>query len=290
MKKLTIIFITTASIVFCQLQFEKEIIPKFVSGGVQLSSIAVSKFDDIYLLDGKFHEIYKIDDSGIVQKKNGGFGWGQCQLDTPSDIAVSSGLDIIVADFNNHRLTRYDRYLNFVSTFPNPGSNVTIPYPLSVIVSDMGELFVLEEENSEVVRFNVLKNVVSQFAGIEYGKYSLIEPIQIRLSQKGSLFVLEKIGRLLQFDRFGTFIKEIKPPEPLLSLGMILIGENILILNQSEPTLFCYLSNLDEWIEPVIIGYDKKHTFISGSAGDQKVYLLTSAGSIVICNTKELNY
>lgn len=54
-----------------QFRFEKTIKPQEAKEGAQFTSIAVTEFDDIYLLESKFSEIYRLDQNGTILNRNG---------------------------------------------------------------------------------------------------------------------------------------------------------------------------------------------------------------------------
>jgi len=286
--KVFILTILMCGSLFGQLIFEKSIQPAPIPEGVLFSAIAVSKFGDIYLIDSKFHEIYKVGNDGIVLKKNGGFGWNEGQFDTPTDICVSSGLDLLVTDLNNHRIALYDRDLNYITVFPKNDDDRTIPFPLSITATEIGEMFVLENENREVLKFNVLNDQTIPFAGFEYGKYSLLEPVKIRISSSGKLYVLEKTGKVLIFDRFGTFLTEMRSSDEGTAIGMTLIDENILIFFEGKFGAVFYSKQIDEWYKLVQIGGNSDDRWIAGALYGSKIYLLTQTGSIIVCEVSEL--
>ena len=288
--KVLSILLLLVSIAVSQLQFVKELKPIPVHEDVQFCSITASKFGDIYLLEKKRHEIYRLDWTGKVLNINGGFGWEEGCFDTPIDLSIGSGLDVIVADYNNHRLVRFDRFLNFLTVFTFSDEETEISYPVSVAASKLGEIFILDEESDEVIRFDMQKNEVSKFGGAEYGEYTLFEPFHIRISKNDVITVLEKNGRLVQFDRFGTPIREILPPEDIEANGLVLINENFLILSQSEPKLLLYSNKLSEWFFPIIIGYEINTSFISGIVIKDSLLLLNESGAIAVCNFESLDY
>ena len=45
----------------------------------------------------------------------------------------------------------------------------------------MSNLYVLEEETSEVLKFDINNNLVFRFGGIEYEEYCLSNPINIKM-------------------------------------------------------------------------------------------------------------
>lgn len=267
-----------------QINILKDLTPAPFPKGTEFSSIAVSRFGDIYLLENKRHEIYRLKDDGKVLNVNGGYGWGEGQFDTPVDISIASGLDLIVADYNNHRIVRFDRELNYITSYPDPNSDYQLSFPRSVILSGLGEIFILEDENSEIVRLNVRQNDITAFAGIEYGRYSLMEPQLIRMTKSGLITVLERSGKLLQFDRYGTPLIQMSAPIESEALSMVLIDDDILLMFAEEPYLLYRSKSLEEWFPPVISGLDVPRKFIAGTYKNEQLYLLDSSGRILICS------
>jgi len=267
-----------------QINIQKDLTPAPLPKGAEFSSIAVSRFGDIYLLENKRHEIYRLKDDGKILNVNGGYGWSEGQFDTPVDISIASGLDLIVADYNNHRIVRFDRVLNYITSYPDPNSQYQLSFPRSVILSGLGEIFILEDENSEIVRLNVRQNDVTAFAGIEYGRYSLMEPQLIRMTKSGLVTVLERSGKLLQFDRYGAPLIQLSAPIESEVLSMVLINDDVLITLAKEQYLLYYSKSLDEWFSPVITGLDVPRQFIAGTYKNEQLYLLDSSGRILICS------
>jgi len=175
---------------------------------------------------------------------------------------MASGLDLIVADYNNHRIVRFDRNLNYITTYPNLNSDFQIFFPRSVILSNLGEIFILDDENSEITRLNAQQGDVTVFAGIEYGNYALTDSRLIRLSPAGLVTVLENHNRILQFDRFGSPLSIFKP------------------------FLMIYSKNLEKWMTPVVVGLEKELLFIAGTYTGQQLYLLEQSGDIIVCSVE----
>ncbi|MBU4445187.1 hypothetical protein KJ656_08915 [bacterium] len=277
------IFLLSTGISRGQINILKDLTPAPLPKGAEFSSIAVSRFGDIYLLENKRHEIYRLKDDGKILNVNGGYGWGEGQFDTPVDISIASGLDLIVADYNNHRIVRFDRDLNYITSYPDPNSDYQLSFPRSVILSGLGEIFILEDENSEIVRLNIRQNDITVFAGIEYGRYSLVEPQLIRMAKSGLITVLEKSGKLLQFDRYGAPMIQLSASIESEVLSMVLINDDVLITLAKEQYLLYYSKSLDEWFSPVISGLDVPRQFIAGTYKNDQLYLLHSSGRILIC-------
>jgi len=274
-----------------QLRFEKTIKPQEAKEGAQFTSIAVTEFDDIYLLESKFSEIYRLNQNGTILNRNGGFGWGPGQFDRPADLCVS-GLDIMVADCNNHRLLRYDRKLNYIATQDLSSDSRRLIYPLSVASSRINEIFILSGETAEVLRLYVEKNEQTWFGGIEYGQYALDRPVSLRLNENGLLTVLQQDGSLVQFDRFGNPLGIIPFPDSLKAasnvLGLTAVKENWLVLTGNYPFVYEYSAKSREWHRLILSGLRATDRVIGLAFQNDRLYLLNADGGIAVFANNKL--
>jgi len=282
--KLVVLLLIAGTVAFGQFVFEREVKPTPVSKSAQFNSLTVSQFGDIYLLETKGQEIYRLNSKGEVQAVNGGFGWAEGRFDTPMDINISSGLDLLVADYNNHRIVRFDRDLNYLTTYPDLNSDFEISYPRSVVLTNLGEIFILSDENAEIIRLNLSRNNITTFAGIVYDNYALSDPILIRMNEAGILNVLEEGGQILQFDRFGTPVSRLKVPAESRILAMVPVGNDIIVSLHKEPALMMYSAAQKQWSPLIIDGLPKSAYFGSIYYQNNQLYLLSSNGRILICS------
>jgi hypothetical protein len=140
----------------------------------------------------------------------GGYGWTTTTFDTPTSVATD-GLNIYVADFGNHRVQRFDRRLNFISSLSTRGTGETeaqFGYPVGVALSRQGDLFVLDSENLRVVKFTARSTPERTFGGIEQERGRLRRPLKIVVTEDDRVFVLEP-DRVLEFDSFGNFVRSV---------------------------------------------------------------------------------
>jgi len=235
--KVLIIGLLSLDISTAQLQFVRQISPDYPDEGLVFENMVVSSFGVIYLTESTRHEVYRLDRKGKILGRNGGFGWEKGNLDTPFDLSLSTGLDVFVADYNNHRIARYDRLLNFLAVFPESGQDYGLLYPRSLAVSSQGEIFILEEDHNEILRIEQESRELIRFAGIGYGTYALKNPLLIRINSQGILHILEEAGTILRYDRFGTPLGRISNQLSKGSHGLVLLKNNILLFS-----VFCYTS------------------------------------------------
>src|SRR5690606_7499140 len=69
----------------------------------------------IYVTDKGNNELISLDTLGNVLQSTGGYGSTETTFDEPADV-LATPLSIYIADKNNHRIQRFDRNLNFVSS------------------------------------------------------------------------------------------------------------------------------------------------------------------------------
>jgi hypothetical protein len=233
--------------------------------------------NNIFLISRGSNEIVKINLDGKVLKKIGGFGWNDGQFDIPSSI-VSTAIDIYVADFNNHRIQRFDQNLNFISSLEKSES-VYFEYPASIALSTKGDLYILDSKNKKVLKINGFSKLERTFGNYESGKIVLSEPRLIKLDQSQLIYILDK-DQIIVYDEFGSFIKTIPVPEELKG--------NIVDFQVFQNSIFFLTGNglyefKDElrklFIDDEIID---KERFIKLEIRLGKFYLLTEKG-ILIC-------
>ena len=83
---------------------------------MESQAISVDLNGNIYVADTGNNRILKFGPNGKFIKSAGGFGWENQQFDMPIDICATSALDVFVADYNNQRIERYDKDLNYISS------------------------------------------------------------------------------------------------------------------------------------------------------------------------------
>ena len=211
-KYLILVFLFS-SISFAEFKLTQIISPPTESENLNFQSLAISNLDDIYLLEISNHELYRFDFSGQLINKSGGFGWEKYNLNQPADICINSGLNVLVADKNNHRLVRFDKNINYITTFPDANTGVELYYPIDIEITKDGVIFILQENNFEILKLNPDNNSFDIIGENVKKEFQLIEPLDIFLTKNEELFVLEKSGKILSFDRYGTPLRIWKKPE-----------------------------------------------------------------------------
>ncbi len=170
-------------------------------------------YGNLYVLDAGKNTLCLYDKSGLLQRDVGGPGWSDGQFDRPSGVWARNGIDVFVADYGNHRIERFDRSLNFVSSFStresdNPDDR--FGYPSGVALSRLGELFICDTENSRIVKVDRFSTVERTFGGIGGGRGHLATPTSVAVGPKDAVYVLDG-ERVAVFDAFGNYVRDLMP-------------------------------------------------------------------------------
>jgi DNA-binding beta-propeller fold protein YncE len=212
--------------------------------------IAVAPSGQVYVVDTGNNMVKVYSPSGDSLNEIGGSGWGQLEFDQPYDIAVGAGLNFYVADYGNHRIQRFDKDLNYISTLYTRDSDdpsQRFGYPTSVAVSRLGDLFLLDSENQRVVKVNTFSTIERTFGGIGAGKGRLENPRKVRLTSQDLVCVLDG-QRILVFDYFGNYIRTIGEGVLKDPRGMTMENDTLYVVDGQDVELLSpegkFLGNL----------------------------------------------
>ena len=150
-------------------------------------------------------------EANLPVREIGGPGWDNNHLDRPSGLWARNGIDVFVADYGNHRIQRFDRGLNFISslsTRENSNPDERFGYPTDVALSRLGDLFICDSENSRIVKVTRENKVERVFGGFDAGLGRVQNPTQLEIGPKDHIYVFDGI-RIVVFDSFGNFLHEL---------------------------------------------------------------------------------
>ncbi len=172
-----------------------------------VTALSIDPLGNVFVVDGGANEVYKFKKDGSFILKVGGAGWGNESFDAPAGIASPNGLDVYIADYGNHRVQRFDMNLNYVSSIKQHDIDVKdrLGYPKGVAVDRFGALYVIDGENTRVVKIknNTIEGIIG---GLDAGEGRLHDPSQIQISDDDIIYVLDN-GSIIEFDLFGNFIQ-----------------------------------------------------------------------------------
>lgn len=229
----------------------------------------------IYVADNGNDKIFKLDTLGKKLKETGGYGWDQSSFDSPSDIFAAT-LNVYISDKNNHRIQRFDKDLNFVSSLSTRSSDnkdTRFGYPLSCTVSNQGDMFVLDSENKRIVKFDLFGNFNQNFGGYDWGNYALNDPTELASDGGNNIYAVDG-KRILIYDAFGNGVGVIEAEEELSGIKILFnkltvnTKSSIYIANLSEPTIT---------LEKVKMDVNLDEEIINSLIFNNKLYVLTKS-------------
>jgi DNA-binding beta-propeller fold protein YncE len=202
------------------------------------NSFYISPAGFIYVTDINENKVYMLDTLGNLLRETGGYGWNEAAFDNPVDVYATS-LNVYVTDKNNHRIQWFDRNLNFLSLLHTRNSRneeIRFGYPLSAAVSGQGDLYILDQENNRILKFDLFGNFLTEFGGVDAGKFRINRPVEFALLNNNT-YVLDSRGRrIVIFDQFGNVLNTLKLDQKVNNISAS--EGNIFISSDSEIYLF----------------------------------------------------
>lgn len=273
---ITLLILLSVAVSFPQqYQFERSI-GKFVNA----SSFYINSAGFIYVSDIATDEITALDTVGNILKKIGGYGWRESAFDNPADI-FADALKVYVADKNNNRIQRFDKNLNFnfqIYTRESENEQERFGYPLSAVMSNLGDIFILDSENSRLVKFDIFGNFLQNFGGYDYGNFALEKPIQLAVSMQNNIFVIDG-SEIVIFDQYGNGVGRTSSAEEFESIRIIF---DWLTVTTNEKIFTANLRSPDIRLNEIILsGIDDKLDLVSALIFNNKLYVLTNKEIVI---------
>lgn len=178
---------------------------------VNAEAFSISDNRFIYVTDSETNEVYKLTMTGEVTQFIGGYGWSEGAFDNPVDIFAGT-LNVYVTDKNNDRIQFLDKDLNYISEFSSrriDNPQYGFRYPTSAVISPIGDLFILDSDNSRILKFDFSGKFSLEIGSYDAGSFMLNNPIKFDISSDSRLFVLDD-DEIKVFDQFGGGLNRIK--------------------------------------------------------------------------------
>lgn len=188
----------------------------------------------VYVDDEERNLVLLIRDDKSTPASVGGYGWTSTTFDRPTGLATD-GLNLYVSDYGNHRLQRFDRNLNFISSFATRDTSFVdarFGYPMGVALSRLGDVFVLDGENLRVTKYVENMRFERSFGDFDDQRSRLRQPGKILAGPDDHIYVLEP-DRLLEFDYFGHFIRSIGERIFEDARGFCLVPSGVIVVSES---------------------------------------------------------
>jgi hypothetical protein len=194
----------------CGQSADTVLIEDFSIGSFQRARrIDVRQDGSVYVIDSDGNMVYQYLNLSDPPRVLGGFGWGTTTFDKPTGISTD-GVNIYISDYGNHRIQRFDRYFNYISSLSTRDTSdalLRFGYPLDVAISELGDLFLIDGENIRILKFNQMFFLERSFGDINAGRGRLQNPVKL-LVTASRIYVGERT-RIVTYDYFGNYIGEI---------------------------------------------------------------------------------
>jgi hypothetical protein len=239
---------------------------------VKATALDVDSEGSIYIIDRGKHQLLKFFPNGKPMRQIGGFGSGTQQFDDPRDVDAHTTLNVFVADYNNDRVMRYDRRLNFIGSLTSQWQEpFDFDRVMSIAVSSQYDLFLLEDGRKRVMKFSRFAEPKESFGGIYETYGQLLEPGRITIEDNKRLFVADPAQEaVIVFDYLGNYVSNLTHPD-FKDPYSLYWGEDyqLYVVDRETATIFIFseklkflgalsLSEVVNDIVDVAVKYDKE--------------------------------
>lgn len=210
---------------------------------------------NIIVVDCAGNNIVMCSPNGDSLRMVGGYGSGTLQFDQPVAATARQGNDVYVADQNNHRVQRFNRMLDYVTTIATretTNERARFGYPRDVAVNRQGDLFVVDGENRRIVKFNTQGMWERTFGDQTSGQARIVDPQRIELDQLDNLYIIDA-ERVAQFDPFGNYILNLPLPPDFFPHNLSITGDTLLLSDST--TIHLYSTTTRQWIDQFPLEY-----------------------------------
>jgi DNA-binding beta-propeller fold protein YncE len=187
--------------------------PEGPVAGLSLSdpqALSIDGEGNVLVADTGNHRLLKFDSRGLLQFTAGGFGWEKEQFDRPLDVTMKTGLDLYVADYNNERIERYDRELNYIASLYSDESSqpsLQFGFPTGVDISRHSELFICDNENNRILKLDAFGEPALSFGDYNWGDGQLEHPVKLEVTDRDLIYVSDQgSDQIVIFDYHGNYV------------------------------------------------------------------------------------
>lgn len=267
-------------IVFLLSTFHSVSAQKFVYNGSigkfsNATAFSFSPSGFIYVADDDSDEIIMLDTLGNVIKNVSDFGWGSSSYFTPSSVFCTNTFIVYVSDFYNDKIYKLDKDLNILASIEGSsliGTDIKFARPVGVVTSDFGDLFILDSDYKQILKFDYFGNFSLHFGGFDKGLNAVTNPKGMAVSEDQMLVILDN-NALLIYDTFGNSFGKYPLFENFISVNsygkiMTLTAHDKIHINRSS-------SDKTGFREAALIEAPRGEYFIASVEFSNRLYVLT---------------
>ena len=254
----------------------------------EATSFSINPSGNIFVTDAGTNELIKIDKEGKVLVSRGGYGWSPSTFDYPSDVFAQT-LRISVADKNNNRIQFFDKDLTFLSEFTTKERDdelYSFQYPTAAAFSYQGDLFILDSDNSRILKYNLSGDFILEIGSYDAGDFTLNNPLTFAVSPDGKLFVLDD-NKIVLFDQYGTGLSYIKAGFNAENINITFTN---LVISNSEKIKFADLSSSPVILKEFIPDGDLLNgEIVEALLFESNLYILTGRNILIFKKLKNID-
>jgi hypothetical protein len=237
------------------------------------SSLSINQAGFIFIADAGTNEIIKLDTLGNILKVIGGYGWSASAFDYPTDIFANT-LNVYVADRNNDRIQIFDKDLNYLSEISSKkysDQKFQFRYPMSISVNSQGDLFILDSDNTRILKYNFRGDFLTEIGGYESSSYVLTNPKGFAINNSNQIFVIDSQD-LIVYDQFGNYAAKRKLESNFKNINSFL---NIITLSGDKNVDAIIGSVKNQFQETKSFNTEVEEKIIDSVIFNNRMYLLT---------------
>jgi len=188
------------------------------------SGVAVDSPGDVYVTDGNNNRMQKFDSEGNFITKWGSFcntaasGVDACdgRFNYLIGVAVDSTDNVYVADYNNHRIQKFDSNGTFLTRWGSycdtaasgvDACNGQFKYPVGVAIDALGNIFVADSHNHRIQKFDSTGTYLTKWGSDGTGDGELKNAVGVAVDTSGNVYVADSGNtRIQKFDNNGGYI------------------------------------------------------------------------------------
>lgn len=186
-----------------------EFFDPYPKGPINAVSMAIDRWNNLYVVDGRNRSILVFDDKLEFQSF---FPPERLNPEDVTSVSVPSGITIhsntvYVADMGSSMAKSFMMDGNFVLAVPGTGKTEKEPWhPISIAVTDDGRILVSDLKNRNVSVFNCIGNYAHEFA-VPDGTDRLQSPGGMAIDNDGRVHVLDRGNqKIFVYDNYGRFL------------------------------------------------------------------------------------
>jgi len=236
------------------------------------TGVVADNFGNIYFLDSGNDRIVNLDDEYRAIREGGGFGSDGGLLSAPKYLTVDNNLNVVISDAGNQRLSVYDNHLNFAYMIELKDDDNPFKFgrPAGILVTDFGEKWIADPENSRLIIFNHLDQFDRFIGTVDLYADLFRQPTAVCKGRGNEVVVADsENGSIFVFNN-GLLENEFGYDYLLHATGIVCDKDNrVWVVDSEFPGVYCF-------------SYGGEMLFSEGRRGSESDYSFNSPTDISV--------